>query len=133
MRKTLIACALLLALPLTAPAAEICDAVDSVATGWANLSTLIDQTEGDGFTEAENEQIATAVAGLTEVSANLAGMLQGGGNEDQVALGKELETVLTEFASLDGDADAAYAVSVIDDVEAAMNAVTDDCNAAHGE
>ena len=60
-------------------------------------------------------------------------MLQGGGNEDQQALGKELEEVLTKFASLDGSADIDYAVSVIDEVTDAMDKVTEDCEAAHGE
>lgn len=131
MRKTMIACALLFALPMTAPAAEICDQIETAANGWAALSTLIDSSEADGLSEEEAAQIGASVAQLTEGSATLAGMLQGGGNADQVALGEELEKVLSEFASLDGDADVEYAVSVIDEVTAAMSAVTDDCNAAH--
>lgn len=133
MRKTVIACALLLALPLTAPAAEICESIDAAATGWDQLSQLIDETQGDGFSEEETAKLTDAIGKLTEASATLAGMLQGGGNEDQQALGKELEEVLTKFASLDGSADIDYAVSVIDEVTNAMDKVTEDCEAAHGE
>ena len=50
-----------------------------------------------------------------------------------MALGKELEEVLKEFASLDGSAEVDYVVGAIDDVTNAVDAVTEDCDAAHGE
>lgn len=133
MRNTLIGCALLLALPMTAPAAEICETINNVSNGWDALSTLIDETEGEGFSADEVAKIEQAIVALTEGTATLAGMLQGGGNEDQVALGKELEEVLTQFASLDGSAEVDYIVGAIDEVTNAVDAVTDDCDAAHGD
>ena len=66
MRKTVIACALLLALPLTAPAAEICESIDAAATGWDQLSQLIDETQGDGFSEEETAKLSDAIGKLTE-------------------------------------------------------------------
>lgn len=133
MRKTMIACALLLTLPMAASASDICADIDQVSQGWDALSTLVDETEGDGFSPDEVAKIEQAVASLTEGSAALAGMLQGAGNEHQVALGKELEEVLKEFASLDGSAEVDYVVGAIDDVTNAVDAVTEDCDAAHGE
>lgn len=133
MRKTLLGCALLLVLPMTASASDICADIDKVSQGWDALSTLVDQSEGDGFSAEEVAQIEQSVAALTEGSAALAGLLQGAGNEDQVALGKELEEVLKQFASLDGSAEVDYIVGAIDDVTNAVDAVTDDCEAAKGE
>jgi hypothetical protein len=133
MRMTVIACAILFALPLSVSAAEICEDVNDISNGWNELANLIDQTQGDGFSEEEVGEIDSAVGDMTEGTATLAGLLQGAGNADQQALGNELEGVLTEFAGLTGEAEVDYAVSVIDQVTSTLDAVTDDCDAAHAQ
>ena len=133
MRKTLIACALLLTLPMAASASDICADIDHVSEGWDALSTLVGESEGDGFSADEVARIEQSVASLTEGSAALAGLLQGAGNEHQVALGKKLEEVLQQFAGLDGSAEVDYIVGAIDDVTNAVDAVTADCEAAQSE
>lgn len=130
MRKTLITCALLLALPMAAPAAEICETVNDVANGWNEVSNLIKETGGEGFTDAESKQIGEAVGNLTETTGVLAGLLQNG-NEDQAALGGYLEGMLTGLAESSGDEGAEFVASVIDEVTSTLDKVTDDCDAHH--
>ncbi len=131
MRKTWLCCALLLILPMCAPAAEICEDVNDVSNDWNELANLINTTEGEGFTDEEVADVEEGVAALTEGSATLAGLLQGAGNDHQVALGTQLEAVLTQIENLDGEDEVNYIVGAIDSVTATLDAVTDDCDAAH--
>ncbi|MCB1600860.1 MAG: hypothetical protein R3F18_07490 [Lysobacterales bacterium] len=130
MRISVIACALLLAAPISAPAAEICEMVNDVANSWNDIANLLDSDEADGFSESDYEQIGEALGALTEGSATLAGALQGAGNADQVALGEELEAVLSHMAGKVDSGNIQYLADSIDQITRTMDAVTDDCDAS---
>lgn len=131
MRKTLLCCALLLLLPVCAPAAEICEDVNDVSNAWNELANLVNTTQGEGFTDEEVDAVEAVVAGLTEGSAVLAGLLQGAGNDHQVALGTQLEAVLIQIENLDDEEEVNYIVGAVDSVTATLDAVTDDCDSHH--
>ena len=131
MRKSLLSCALLLTLPFCASAAEICEDVNDVSNAWNELANLINTTQGEGFSDDEVAKIEGVVAGMTEGSAVLAGLLQGAGNDHQAALGNQLEAVLTELENLDGEEEVNYIVGAVDSVTATLDTVTDDCDSHH--
>ena len=131
MRKILLSCALLLALPLSASAEEICESVNDVSNAWNSLANLINEAKDDGFSDTEVDEIEGVVSELTSGSAELAGLLQGAGNDHQIALGNQLEAVLTEVENLDDEDEVNYIVGALDGVTATLDAATDDCDAAH--
>jgi hypothetical protein len=130
MRKSVLAFAFVLAVPMAAPAAEICEMVNDVANSWNDMANLLDSAEADGFSDADYQQIGEALGALTEGSATLAGALQGAGNADQVALGEELEAVLAHMAGKVDSGDIEYLADSVDQITKTMDAVTDDCDAA---
>lgn len=130
MRITVMACALLLAMPFCASASDTCESVNDVANSWNDMANLLDTDAADGYSASELKDIGEALGALTESSATLAGVLQGADNADQVALGNELEAVLSHFADKIDSGDIEYLADSIDQVTQVMDKVTDDCDSA---
>jgi hypothetical protein len=130
MRIAVYVCALLLVIPMSASASDVCEMVNDVANSWNDMANLLDSDEADGFSDSDYEDIGEALGALTEGSATLAGVLQGAGDADQVALGEELEEVLSHFAGRIDSGNIQYLADSIDQITRTMDAVTDDCDAA---
>ncbi len=128
MCKTLIAAAFLFALPLSVAAENVCEDVNAVANLWNDFANMLHESQGDGFTEGEVHDIADTLGEMAVATGELATLLHDG-NDTQVKLGQQLEAALVEFEKLTGEAKADYAVSVTDDLVAAIDVVTDDCDA----
>jgi|GEM_PF-3244636 len=132
MRKTLLAVAItvLAALPMSAFADDICDAVNETANGWTELGNLLDESKGDGFSAEEIESLSSVVADLTALTQNFANLLQTG-NDEQVTMGAELEGTLSVLADDDAAEDVNYLVSVMDQVTDKLDSITDACDAGN--
>jgi hypothetical protein len=116
MRIALLSLVLLLSLPQSAQAEEICN--------------LLDADDADSYTDSDFEAIGEALGALTESSATLAGLLQGAGDDYQVALGEDLEKVILTFADKVDSGNVQYLADSIDGITDAMDRVTDDCDAS---
>jgi hypothetical protein len=130
MRIALLSLVLLLSLPQSAQAEEICDLINDVANGWNDMANLLDADDADSYTDSDFEAIGEALGALTESSATLAGLLQGAGDDYQVALGEDLEKVILTFADKVDSGNVQYLADSIDGITDAMDRVTDDCNAS---
>jgi hypothetical protein len=130
MRIALLSLVLLLSLPQSAQAEEICDLINDVANGWNDMANLLDADDADSYTDSDFEAIGEALGALTESSATLAGLLQGAGDDYQVALGEDLEKVILTFADKVDSGNVQYLADSIDGTTDAMDRVTDDCDAS---
>jgi hypothetical protein len=130
MRIALLSLVLLLSLPQSAQAEEICDLINDVANGWNDMANLLDADDADSYTDSDFEAIGEALGALTESSATLAGLLQGAGDDYQVALGEDLEKVILTFADKVDSGNVQYLADSIDGITDAMDRVTDDCDAS---
>lgn len=132
MRTPFIAALVLFAIALTAAAdqPQICDDTRSISELWRDLANLVHETEGEGFTPGEIHDIADTIGEISEVSGQLASLLQAEGNDTQITLGQQLETALAEFAQLTGAAKANHAAQVVDQIVTSIDAVCHDC--VHG-
>lgn len=125
MKRILAVLIAFIVLPSAAMADDICESINEVANGWNDVANLVVETGEDGLDEEESAAVVDAVGALTEATAALVTILEGG-DEEHVALAESLNVhfvILTELTETDDEA-----VAAIDGLVSTLDQVTDLCD-----